>query len=113
VPPRRPGQDFQLVPGLGYYKLHSDPQEWLTARQTCALERSHLLIVNSDEEFDTVKRIWDIYPKLFPDWRNDYVHIGISDLAKEGHFITIFGESLSSFLADFFLQRSKTSSAKN
>jgi hypothetical protein len=90
------------VPGLGYYKLHTDAQEWLTARQTCARERAHLLIVNSDEEFATVKRIWDIYPKLFPDWRNDYVHIGISDLTKEGHFITIFGESSSSFWPIFY-----------
>jgi hypothetical protein len=85
------------VPGLGYYKLHTEPQNWLKARKTCTLERAHLLIVNSDEEFATVKRIWDIFPKLLPEWRNDYVHIGISDLAKEGHFITIFGESFSSF----------------
>jgi hypothetical protein len=107
APPRRPRQDYQLVPGLGYYKLHTEPQAWLEARQICVQERAHLLIVNSDEEFDTVRRIWDIHPKLFPDWKNDYVHIGISDLANEGYFITIFGKSAFFLIFGRVLRQSK------
>ena len=49
--------------------------------------------VNSDDQFATVKGIRDKYPTLFKDWRNDYVHIGITDLAEEGNFTTMFGKS--------------------
>jgi hypothetical protein len=87
------------VPGLGYYKFHANAQTWLAARHTCTKERAHLLIVNSDDEFATVKSIWDNYPNLFQDWRNDYVHIGITDLAEEGNFTTMFGKS---FFSSYF-----------
>ncbi|GFG40109.1 hypothetical protein Cfor_09360 [Coptotermes formosanus] len=95
APPQRPGQDIKQVPGLGYYKFHANAQTWLAARHTCTKERAHLLIVNSDDEFATVKSIWDNYPNLFQDWRNDYVHIGITDLAEEGNFTTMFGEPMN------------------
>jgi hypothetical protein len=100
APPRRPVQDFK--PGLGYYKFHTNAQTWLAARHTCTQEGAHLLIVNSDDEFATVKGIWDKYPKLFQDWKNDYVHIGITDLAEEGNFTTMYGKSSFSSSCTFF-----------
>jgi hypothetical protein len=90
------------VPGLGYYKFHANAETWLAARHTCTKEGANLLIVNSDDEFATVKGIWDKYPNLFQDWKNDYVHIGITDLAEEGNFTTMFGKSSFSSCFTFF-----------
>lgn len=102
APPRRP--DFK--PRLGYYKFHTNAQTWLAARHTCTQEGAHLLIVNSDDEFAIVKGMWDKYPELFQDWRNDYVHIGITDLAEEGNFTTLFGKSSFSSSCTLFVYTS-------
>jgi len=53
-----------------------------------------------------VKGMWDKYPELFQDWRNDYVHIGITDLAEEGNFTTLFGKSSFSSSCTLFVYTS-------
>ncbi|XP_069675502.1 hemolymph lipopolysaccharide-binding protein-like [Periplaneta americana] len=91
-----PGPSYELVPGLGYYKFHPILVNWSKARQTCALEGAHLLILNSEKEFAAIKRMWDLYPKIAGDWRNNFIHIGITDHEIEGQFFTLFGKHINS-----------------
>ncbi|KAJ9601233.1 hypothetical protein L9F63_000613 [Diploptera punctata] len=90
--PRNPGPNYELVSGLGYYKFHSNTITWAAAQETCAREGAHLLILNSDEEFKAIKNMWDKYPKIATDWRNSFIHVGLTDHVQEKEFYTIFGK---------------------
>ncbi|XP_069671354.1 hemolymph lipopolysaccharide-binding protein-like [Periplaneta americana] len=95
APPRIPSPNYELIPELGYYKLHTEGRNWHDARQICAQEGAHLAIINSEEEAEKLKAILARHPKLFSDWRNDYAYIGMSDIRGEGDWITIFGQHLN------------------
>ena len=41
---------YNLVDGIGYYKVHVDKKNWNSAVRICEEEGAHLLIVDSDEE---------------------------------------------------------------
>ena len=90
----RPETDYDLVPGHGYYKLHTDPQSWHTARVTCFQEGGHLAIINSYFELSILKMLFDCHPKITDDWTNQYAFLGISDIEKPKHFVTVFGKYL-------------------
>ncbi|KAJ4449396.1 hypothetical protein ANN_00795 [Periplaneta americana] len=91
APPRKPSPNYELIPGLGYYKLHTEAKPWHDARQICAQEGAHLAIINSEEEAEELKAILARHPKILSDWRNEYAYIGMSDIRSEGDWITIFG----------------------
>nr|CAD7259885.1 unnamed protein product [Timema shepardi] len=92
APPPRAGPGYELFPGLGYYKLHQEHMTWEEARRTCLKEGSHLLIVNSETEaLQVVKVTYNRFPKL-----RDEIYVGINDLHTEGHFISVFGQPLTS-----------------
>jgi hypothetical protein len=102
------------VPGFGYYKFYKIGKTWYEAQATCAKEGAHLIIPNSDEEFEAIKKIWDRYPSPYTDWRKNHVFMGVSDIAREGHFMSVLGKSFLpsfcpfyspflSFLLSFFL----------
>ncbi|XP_069675815.1 hemolymph lipopolysaccharide-binding protein-like [Periplaneta americana] len=95
APPRKPSPNYELIPGLGYYKLHTEAKPWHDARQICAQEGAHLAIINSEEEAEELKAILARHPKILSDWRNEYAYIGMSDIRSEGDWITIFGQPLN------------------
>ena len=79
---------------LGYYKFFSTPATWFGAKQICEQEGAHLLILNSEREFTTIKAVWDTYPKLPATVHsNDYIHAGLHDLLQEGDFLTLDGKA--------------------
>ncbi|XP_069695697.1 hemolymph lipopolysaccharide-binding protein-like [Periplaneta americana] len=94
-PPNRAGPFYELIPGLGYYKFHSEVKNWYEARQICAQEGAHLLIANSPEEAKSMSVFWARHPKITNDIRNDWAHIGIHDLNQEGKWVTIFDKPLN------------------
>ncbi|KAG8234031.1 hypothetical protein J437_LFUL013199 [Ladona fulva] len=50
LPPAKP-DDYELFPGIGYYKFHHDDRATFDeAFITCAKEGGHLMIINSEEE---------------------------------------------------------------
>jgi hypothetical protein len=83
---------YELIPGLGKYKFHSEVKTWHEARNICALEDAHLVIINSQREANALLHFWVPYPKIFNDWRNDWAHIGFHDQHVEGEYVTIFGK---------------------
>ena len=93
APPRStPAPDYEVIPGLGYYKLHKDAQTWHTARVICQKEGAYLAIINSDFELSVMKMLFDQNPALTDDWRNPFAFVGISDLKQPKNFVTIFGK---------------------
>ncbi|KAJ9593003.1 hypothetical protein L9F63_015322 [Diploptera punctata] len=96
VPPRStPPEDYELIPGLGFYKLHKEPENWHTARVMCRKEGAYLEIINSHFELSVIKMLFDRNPTLTDDWRNPYAFVGVSDLQKHKTFVTIFDEPLN------------------
>ncbi|PSN49830.1 hypothetical protein C0J52_08849 [Blattella germanica] len=74
---------------LGFLKFHCTPMTWLQAKKTCDSEGGNLLVLNSEREFTTVKAIWESYPQA-----TSYLHLGLNDLYKDGHFLTIDGQTV-------------------
>ncbi|KAJ4446202.1 hypothetical protein ANN_12896 [Periplaneta americana] len=90
--PSSPGYD--LVPGLGYYKLHTDVKSWHEALKTCEQEGAHLAIINSENEAQALVPFWDMNPKILDGGANNWAHIGFHDQYKEGQYVTIFNKTL-------------------
>ena len=89
---KKPGPDYELIPGVGYYKFHRQAKTWNEARVTCQREGGHLVIVNSLTEAGALLHLWEPYTKMFPDWRNDWAHAGFHDQFAEGDHVTVFGK---------------------
>ncbi|KAG8229802.1 hypothetical protein J437_LFUL005883 [Ladona fulva] len=63
VPPPRPA-DYELFPGVGYYKFHiKNANNFDDALAKCANEGGHLAIINSDTEALVLQEIFARYPK--------------------------------------------------
>ncbi|KAJ4450506.1 hypothetical protein ANN_01933, partial [Periplaneta americana] len=95
APFMRPGPNYEFVPELGYYKFHPITVDWYVARRTCAKEGAYLMVLSSEKEFQAIRKIWDRQPKLTNDWRNDFIHVGLTDHETEGQFYSIFGRTVS------------------
>nr|CAD7567538.1 unnamed protein product [Timema californicum] len=94
APPKRPGSDYELVPGLGYYKFHVTPLSWEEARLTCHREGAHLAIVNSETENGVLKRLFAKFPSFETEGPlNTQAYLGVNDILVEGHFVTVFEPS--------------------
>ena len=92
MPKRKPRSDYELIPGLGFYKLNTEPKTWSEARDVCEHEGSHLLIINSQREANALLHFWVPHPKLFSDWRNSWAYVGVHDQYVEGEYVTVFGK---------------------
>nr|CAD7430558.1 unnamed protein product [Timema monikensis] len=75
APPRRAGPGYEMFPGVGYYKFHTDPQVWEDARRTCAKEGGHLVIINSEEESKITQQLFARHPKINDVQYNDFAFI--------------------------------------
>ncbi|PSN54456.1 Hemolymph lipopolysaccharide-binding protein [Blattella germanica] len=89
---RKAPADYELLPGLGYYKFHTDIKTWENARDICEKEGAHLAVINSLTEAKTLPSIW--IHNIFKDWRKDSAYIGNWDPLENGEFVTIFNETL-------------------
>ncbi|XP_069695674.1 hemolymph lipopolysaccharide-binding protein-like [Periplaneta americana] len=89
APPQKPGRDYELVPDVGYYKLHQQVTTWFDARKTCIKEGTHLVVINSETEAKALLNIMAV--------NNDtkVIFVGFNDIVTEGDYITVSGESLN------------------
>nr|CAD7425410.1 unnamed protein product [Timema monikensis] len=95
-PPLRAGPGYEMVPGIGYYKFHTQAQLWEDARRTCAREGAHLAIINNEVEAKALQQIFARYPSAVGANNNDYAFIGVNDINVEGQYVTIFGQDMKS-----------------
>ncbi|KAJ4434320.1 hypothetical protein ANN_22877 [Periplaneta americana] len=98
--PTAPG--YELVPLLGYYKLHSSVNTWHGALKICEDEGAHLMVINSEAEVQALKPLWEKTPpaKITGGSHNDWAWVGFHDLYKEGEFVTIFSKCAYQLIPD-------------
>ncbi|XP_067008733.2 hemolymph lipopolysaccharide-binding protein [Anabrus simplex] len=88
--------DYELFPGQGYYKLHTNGMTWDEARITCYNEGAQLMVINSEAEANVVKEFFSRHLNFRDVQSSLYVFIGFHDKFAEGHFVLINGEPLDS-----------------
>ena len=72
---------------LGHYKIHTDKQNWENARQICEEEGAHLLVLNSQHEADSVRKLIEKKGTGII-----YFWVGFHDTHQEGNYITVFSK---------------------
>ncbi|XP_046385506.1 hemolymph lipopolysaccharide-binding protein-like [Ischnura elegans] len=93
APPPKPS-DYELFPGIGFYKFHPERRNFSDSLKVCTDEGGHLAIINSIPEANVLKTL---YARHSDAWR--WAHIGFHDPRESGtrgNYETIFGESLKS-----------------
>ncbi|KAG8223072.1 hypothetical protein J437_LFUL002020 [Ladona fulva] len=95
APPPLPA-DYELFPGVGYYKFHYDKRyTYSEAAYTCAKEGGHLVIINSLEENRSIQTLYS----KFKANATGGSYIGYYDPQKNRNFVTVFEESRRSRIA--------------
>ncbi|XP_069694779.1 hemolymph lipopolysaccharide-binding protein-like [Periplaneta americana] len=94
-PPSIP-PEYELFPGVGYYKLYRTPKTWDEARVICEEEGAYLAIINSEEESDVFRFLFSAVTTTDGASSNDFVFLGFHDRFVQGQFLTIFGKPLGS-----------------
>ncbi|XP_069675842.1 hemolymph lipopolysaccharide-binding protein-like [Periplaneta americana] len=82
--------DYHNLPKLGFYKCHAMPESWFKASAICEQENAHLLVLNSEEEFNAIKEILETSMM-----EGAYIHIGLNDIDREGEFVTAQAEPIA------------------
>jgi hypothetical protein len=80
------------VPDPSNYKLHTVAETWNVARNICLSEYSHLVVLNSKEEWDVVKAIWDSNPDFIGTTNKGDIYVGLFEIA-ENNFVTDSGKN--------------------
>ncbi|KAK7874176.1 hypothetical protein R5R35_006222 [Gryllus longicercus] len=81
---------YTELSGLGFYRLYEETITWPEAKSACEAEGAHLLVLNSEAEATAIQKLIQRHPSVTP-----WIHIGFHDKIKEGHYVTIFGETLT------------------
>ncbi|XP_069701777.1 hemolymph lipopolysaccharide-binding protein-like [Periplaneta americana] len=89
MPKGPPSAGYELLSGLGYYKMHTEPTTWHEAFNICTQEGAYLLVVNSEFEANAMAPLWK---KTTENW----AFSGFHDQYKDGEYVTIFNETLAS-----------------
>eukprot|EP01054_Gregarina_sp_Poly1_P006719 Gregarina_sp_Poly_1__6718@NODE_3615_length_977_cov_3_804396_g2301_i0_p1_GENE_NODE_3615_length_977_cov_3_804396_g2301_i0NODE_3615_length_977_cov_3_804396_g2301_i0_p1_ORF_typecomplete_len160_score9_98Lectin_C/PF00059_21/1_7Lectin_C/PF00059_21/9_7e14UL45/PF05473_12/0_043Chordopox_A33R/PF05966_12/0_08Chordopox_A33R/PF05966_12/3_3e03HEPN_AbiA_CTD/PF18732_1/3_1e03HEPN_AbiA_CTD/PF18732_1/0_11_NODE_3615_length_977_cov_3_804396_g2301_i0121600 len=78
---------YDLVPGIGYYKVHTEEVTWSEAHEKCLFEGTKLVVINSDEEAAALV-------KLFESNSNALAHVGVHDRYYEAFYSTVDGNKV-------------------
>ncbi|PSN53548.1 hypothetical protein C0J52_09175 [Blattella germanica] len=85
---------YELIPGLGHYKLHTNSKNWHNAKLICETEGAHLAIINSEDEVAILKEFRRRLPRLHSNYLDIIIYLGFNDFEEEGVWKTIFNKSL-------------------
>lgn len=88
--------EYELFPGVGYYKFHTTPKTWDEARRICQQEGGYLVVINSEAESKVMQNFLDGARNIKGANHNDYAFVGFHDRFVEGEYLTVFGKPLSS-----------------
>ncbi|XP_049800088.1 macrophage mannose receptor 1-like [Schistocerca nitens] len=80
-----PPAGYQYIPGLGFYKRYTKPEKYEEAKRICEGDGGHLAVPDTFEEAEELLKL------AAGDGRSSYV--GISDIEREGSFVTVMGQS--------------------
>ncbi|XP_072938030.1 C-type mannose receptor 2-like [Epargyreus clarus] len=83
-------KEYTYVPDVDTcYKIHSRATTWHDAFMTCSAEGGHLVVINSNKEYNSLVCLLKTYPEV-----KDNVFVGIIDYDKSGQWTTIHGDDL-------------------
>ncbi|KAJ8706257.1 hypothetical protein PYW08_010883 [Mythimna loreyi] len=83
-------EDYTCIEAVeSCYKVHTTPKSWYDAQRACTQEGTSLFYPENSDEVTAVLAFWKSTSALL------YMYVGISDIAKEGHFQTIDGKSIT------------------
>jgi hypothetical protein len=86
--------DYELVPGVGYYKLHVAYKTWDEAVKTCLAEGSHLLVLNSVAEADAANYMFTKHSDyITSNYKYFSIHLGLKK-GTDGRFFTNTGNKI-------------------
>nr|CAD7589170.1 unnamed protein product [Timema genevievae] len=75
--------------GVGSFKLHDQPLDWLFAERVCESEGGHLAVVDSRSKVTSLLDIFSRYPHIpRSSALTNQVYVGITDMRDEGVFYT-------------------------
>nr|CAD7567535.1 unnamed protein product [Timema californicum] len=78
--------------GVGSFKLHDQPLDWLFAERVCESEGGHLAVVDSRSKVTSLLDLFSRYPHIpRSSALTNQVYVGITDLRDEGVFYTSTG----------------------
>nr|CAD7394736.1 unnamed protein product [Timema cristinae] len=78
--------------GVGSFKLHDQPLDWLFAERVCESEGGHLAVVDSRSKVTSLLDLFSRYPHIpRSSALSNQVYVGITDLRDEGVFYTSTG----------------------
>ncbi|XP_066996011.2 hemolymph lipopolysaccharide-binding protein-like [Anabrus simplex] len=91
-----PVAGYELFSGLGFYKMHLTPLTWEAARDKCAQEGAHLMIINSEKEAEVYRKIMarDKGKVVGTDYETHFF-LGFDEQRKRGQFVTVLDEPLN------------------
>ncbi|PSN50524.1 hypothetical protein C0J52_14357 [Blattella germanica] len=81
---------YEHIPSEGFFKIYSPGMKWDEAKKKCERDQAHLVVAKSEEQ---VLAVLDFIDKK---WHRGLYWFGFNDMDKEGHFVTIFNETLES-----------------
>ena len=94
---------YELIPGMGYYKLHTKYENWYNAKLICESEGTHLAIMNSHEEVGVLQEYWRRKPRLNNAGIDDLIYLGFHDIGTKGVWKTIFSKYILMRFTSFFI----------
>jgi hypothetical protein len=77
-----------------HYKLHTVAQTWDEADRICRSEGSHLVVLNSADEFVVVRAIWNRNPNFTNADYTQYIHVGLRE-TTENNYVTDSGNNFN------------------
>ena len=84
-----PSAGYDLIAGLGYYKIHKESKTWYESEKICMQEGAHLYVFRTKQETEAVQALFEKnHITKAPYW------IGVHDQFKEGNYVTIFSKYL-------------------
>ncbi|XP_067000980.2 hemolymph lipopolysaccharide-binding protein [Anabrus simplex] len=84
------------LPGVGYYKVHTEKMTWQRAKETCEEEGAHLMVIDSEVEAEIFRKLHEHHRDAIEStgWNN--VQIGVYDPDNSGQFVTVLGDRVNS-----------------
>jgi hypothetical protein len=79
---------YEIIIGYGEYKLHNEKRLWHEARDICAKEGAHLVIINSEREVGALTEMWEEQRDVTFAW----LHVGFYRQNEKEGFVTVLGK---------------------
>ncbi|PSN47180.1 hypothetical protein C0J52_14727 [Blattella germanica] len=100
--------------GLGIYKIHNERKNWTMAKEVCELDGSHLMIINSEREVQSLDNLIEKNNNINQFWIGIHDQYVEGDSAEKSTRQTLLTQPTSSNLSsNFYVDLTRTFVAAN